>query len=230
MSDIGIGDVLRNSLSENGVAGEAAEKIVSSLELNNDGELTFEDENSAFFAARNLSAILRKFGPEGSVEKIGPEEQIEPSEKETDAVYDGRLKKLSKAPRWAALSLSVLLWILLAAAKILVYALAVVLCVLSVIVIIAATVAGIVLFLTGFLYGISQIGVFNAAALYEIGFALILGGICALIALLTFNFLLHTIPYLTRKTNKLISKGHADIIGFMKSLRKVVKKREVAKK
>ena len=35
---------------------------------------------------------------------------------------------------------------------------------------IAATVAGILLFIVGILYGVSQLGVFRAAGIYEIGF------------------------------------------------------------
>lgn len=63
---------------------------------------------------------------------------------------------------------------------------------------IAMTIAGIILFIVGLLYGVSQISVFPAAAYYEIGLGLILGGTSALLIVLLYNALTRLLPFALR--------------------------------
>ena len=60
---------------------------------------------------------------------------------------------------------------------------------------IAMTIAGIILSIVGLLYGVTQISVFPAAAYYEIGLGLILGGASALLIVLLYNALSKLLPF-----------------------------------
>ena len=86
------------------------------------------------------------------------------------------------------------------------------------IVMIALTVSGILLFIIGLIYGVSQLEEFPAAALYEIGSGLVLGGAAALLTVLLYALVMGAIPSLTRKIRRSISCTLTHLRHFRHSL------------
>ena len=68
-------------------------------------------------------------------------------------------------------------------------------CILSMI---GVTILGIVLFIVGLLYGVSQLSTFPAAAYYEIGLGLVLGGISSLLIVLMYNVITRLLPFVIK--------------------------------
>lgn len=104
-------------------------------------------------------------------------------------------EKLESLPVWLRNTLAFLLPSLMYLFMILLTVLVVVLIAGCILGMIAMTIAGIILFIVGLLYGVSQINVFPAAAYYEIGLGLILGGASALLIVLLYNALTKLLPF-----------------------------------
>lgn len=84
---------------------------------------------------------------------------------------------------------------------------------------IVMTIAGIIMFIVGLLYGVSQINVFPAAAYYEIGLGLILGGSSALLIVLLYNALTRLLPFALRigiKKLRMLTKAFSNFREEMK--------------
>lgn len=84
---------------------------------------------------------------------------------------------------------------------------------------IGMTAAGIALFIIGLLYGVSQISVFPAAAYFEIGLGLILGGASALLIVILFNVLTRLLPFLLKIGVNKLTYLTANIRSFKRKLK-----------
>ena len=106
--------------------------------------------------------------------------------------------KLETLPDWLRNTLAVALPILMYISMIILTVLVVGLIGACILGMVAMTIAGIILFIAGLLFGVSQISVFPAAAYYEIGLGLILGGSSALLIVLLYNALTRLLPFVLK--------------------------------
>lgn len=67
-------------------------------------------------------------------------------------------------------------------------------------------VCGTLLFLAGLLYGVSQISVFFGGAMFELGIALISGGLAVCMSVLLFNLLTRALPFCRKRVLILLSR------------------------
>lgn len=88
---------------------------------------------------------------------------------------------------------------------------------------VAITVGGIILFFAGLLYGVSQFTVFKGAAFFEIGLALLSGGLAVLVSVLLYNFLTRTVPFCVKRGSAGLLKLNAE---FTELRRKISSKTE----
>lgn len=80
------------------------------------------------------------------------------------------------------------------------------------------SVCGTVLFFAGMLYGVSQISVFFGGAMFELGIALISGGIAVCLSVLLFNFLTRTLPFCLKRGMRALSRIFSESISLRDSL------------
>ena len=129
---------------------------------------------------------------------INKSDEADESDTKIEKKANGFWTKLENLPPWLRNTLSiaipVLMYIFMIVLTVAVIAL-IATCILGMI---AMTIAGIILFIVGLLYGVSQINAFPAAAYYEIGLGLILGGSSALLIVLLYNLLSRLLPFLLR--------------------------------
>ncbi len=114
-------------------------------------------------------------------------------------------RKLYKSKKWARVLTSYSIPALLRIASIIFIAMSSVLIAASILAMAVTTIAGILLFLTGLIYGISQLNIFFGAGLYEIGFGIILGSLSATLTILLYNAVTKAIPFCASKLLRIIS-------------------------
>ena len=211
---------ISDALVERGVAPAIAEH----LSANADCLGMFADESSELDSAdiervaEGLASIIHRHSV--TPDLIAPIEEISPREDDEaqfndDTPFIRRLRAMSPgAGKFLSYTAAALLSVLIAA----VTAAAVAVTAALIIVMIALTVSGILLFIIGLIYGVSQLEEFPAAALYEIGSGLVLGGAAALLTVLLYALVMGAIPSLTRKIRRCISCTLTHLRHFRHSL------------
>lgn len=222
-----ISSVFSDKLKENGISSECAEKLASALDFQKDDshdedrqeELSERDLRDLAIAARALSSVIIRRSDEPS-EVYSSLESADPTRPSLH--QNERIVKLSdstkKMPEILRRFISYAVPFLSYAAMVFLSIAAACLIILGIFLMIAATVAGILLFIVGILYGVSQLGVFRAAGIYEIGFGTVLGGVSALITVLLYNAVLRGIPFTLKKAFMSLRGVIRDFAGFRRML------------
>ena len=240
-----ISNKLYGALLRCGTPPEIAAIFAKNAEfLGESNEETMERDNyEIMVTAKALSSLIKRHADGESMPSAVPQNQsikattpINDSrdannqsdtviiEKEDDGEDGNKAKrsvfweKLESLPSWLRSTLAFVLPALMYFFMIVLTVLVVVLIASCIIGMVAMTIAGIILFIVGLLYGVSQINVFPAAAYYEIGLGLVLGGASALLIVLLYNALTRLLPFglrfgikKLRKLTKAFSKFRAEM-------------------
>ena len=226
------------ALTRGEVPAEVAHRISEATEFLGDSteESNERDNYDILLAARAISSLVKrhkditpimpKIEEEISTEMTRVSEAVKPAEAEAPIVKSPIKKKeslLAKVRKTSAEMQNFLSWFVPTAAYILLPLLTVAfiaLAVISVAAIIATTIAGILFFIIGLLYGVSQFSVFAGAAFFEIGLGLLGGGLAILASILIYNFLTRTLPYCLKEGNKKLKEIISDFNAFRRELKK----------
>ncbi len=222
---LNISKKLLSTLVGFGVSDDLAAKIASSFEgLGDSSESSFERDNYEItVAAKALSSLIdrhnkkttpadefnedKKSAEEYEVHKLDVSENRESKSKEIKVRKESKFwANLEKCPKGLRVILSYLLPFLIFVGMVLLTCVTVAVVTACIAIMLAITVAGIVLFIAGLLYGISQLNVFPAAAYYEIGVGLIIGGVSALLTVLFYNVVTRLLPFALKSGIKMLNK------------------------
>ena len=221
-----ISNKLYGALLRCGTPPEIAANIAGTTDfLGESTEETREKDNyEIMVAAKALSAVIARHSDKPSAEKALSSEPIrenaviklsEPDAANSDELPEFLVKGkfwrwLRSKPSGVRTTLSVIIPTLLHIGMILLSVLAVTLTAVCLVSMVAMTVAGIAMFIIGLLYGVTQLNSFPAAAYFEIGLGLILGGAAALLLVLFYNVVTGLLPTaLKLGIKKLTSYTHA---------------------
>ena len=226
------------ALTRGGVPAETARRISEATEYLGDStdESNERDNYDIVLAAKAISSLVRRHKditpimPKMSEEISGDMTRIGESVKSSDSpkplvdspirkkvkLVDMVKKKSQSFQKAMSYIVPVAAYVLMA----LMFAANIVLAVASVAAIVAITVAGIVFFIIGLLYGVSQFSVFSGAAFFEIGIGLVGGGLAVLLSVLIFNFLTRTLPFCRKAGNLALKKLIYDFIALGNDIKK----------
>ena len=218
-----IADKLLSALRHMGVPNEFASKIADSVDFmgESNDESAERDNYEIVIIAKALKSLLKRHAfPMESDELFGeaytsPEDACIADESYGDSIED-ITKELSQTADypitdgirenerfWQALRrmpkslrgiITFTLPVLMALGMVLLTLTVVGLTVSLLLLVLGVTVAGIAAFFIGLIYGVSQFGVFPAAAYYEMGIGLALGGISALLIVLMYWIITKLLP------------------------------------
>lgn len=227
------------ALTRGEVPAEVAHRIADATEFLGDStdESTERDNYDILLAARAIASLVKRhkditpimpqIEEEVSTEMTRISEPVKAPEPAEPAIPSPIKKKeslVSKARKTKVETQKFLANFVPAAAYVLLPLLTIAyiaLSALSVITIVGTTIAGILFFIVGLLYGVSQFSVFSGAAFFEIGLGLVGGGLAILLSVLIYNFLTRALPFCLREG----SKGLKKIISDFTILRRELKKK-----
>ncbi len=219
---LNISKKLLSTLLGFGVSEDVAGKLSASLESLGDSDAkSFERDNYEItVAAKALASLCQRHVKDNSPadefnKETEAEYEVHKLDITEDSVDDSKprikpeskfWKKLEAFPKFWRELVSWLLPALLAFGMILLTSLVIGLVIAFIVLMLGVTVAGIVLFIAGLLYGISQLKVFPAAAYYEIGFGLVIGGVASLLTVLCYNVITRLLPFALKAGNKAMKR------------------------
>ncbi len=212
------------ALTRSGVSSGAARHIAESVEFLGDSTVQSaeRDDYEITIAAKALSSLVKRHldttpiipslqldEQSSDMTRVGSPLKAKPAEKGKKAEA-GRSSAIILAARRSSpgtrRALSYILPCLSVLAMILVGALYIAATLASLAAMLGTAVCGTLLFLAGLLYGVSQISVFFGGAMFELGIALISGGLAVCMSVLLFNLLTRALPFCRKRVLILLSR------------------------
>lgn len=238
-----ISQKMYSALIRGGVTAEVSRRIAESLDyLGESTEATNERDNyDILLAAKAVSSLVKRHKDIEPIMPQMPEEISTDMTRVNAAVKTPEIIKISeetpeprpkkqkeepaiiKSIRGCSPGMQKFLSYLMPALWFLLIGLLTVACIaavaLSIAGVVVITVGGIILFFTGLLYGVSQFSVFTGAAFFEIGLALIAGGLSVLFSVLIYNFLTRTVPFCFKRGTSYFLRLNAEFTAFRRKLK-----------
>ena len=205
------------AMVRNGISQSTAARLSGHLaELwGTDRQLTAEDLKDIERIASSMSDVILRQHTETRPDNFP--EQIQPAivKKKREGMPNSKFFTwLAKSSKGVRVSLSYIIPALLILAAVVTVIASAVLIAALILMTVAATAAGILLFITGLLYGISQLHVFYGAGLYEIGLGLVLGSLSAAATVLLYNAVIKGIPFCAKFALRHISSALSNFRRF----------------